>query len=114
MSQPRDHHGHTDSAAVERYAEDGLDVTLSLHEEGLPGHEREAPDEFRAALARPRNDRKMPYTDAELDILTDDFILGMADTAAWRELVAEVGEHRARDVLKQRLAGKDPNNLINW
>ena len=56
----------------------------------------------------------MPYTDAELDILTDDFILGMADTAAWRELVAEVGEHRARDVLKQRLAGKDPNNLINW
>jgi len=76
--------------------------------------EEKRPSSFEPPWLDPRSDRKTSYTDAELDILTDDFILGMADTPAWRELVAEVGGQRARDVLKQRLAGKDPNNLINW
>jgi hypothetical protein len=62
----------------------------------------------------PRNDRNTPYTDAELDILANDFIAGMADTAAWRDLVAEVGEKQARDAVRQRLAGWDPNSLIKW
>ena len=61
----------------------------------------------------PRNDRKTPYTDAELDRLTDDHIAMMADTPAWRDLLAEVGKQRAREVVKQRLAGRDPNSLIN-
>jgi hypothetical protein len=62
----------------------------------------------------PRNDRKTPYTDAELDVFTDDFIARMSDTEAWKNLVAEVGEAKARDVLKQRLAAQDANSLINW
>ena len=62
----------------------------------------------------PRHDRRTPFTDAELDILADDFIARMADTQAWKELVAEVGEPKARDVLKQRLAAQDANSLINW
>ena len=62
----------------------------------------------------PRNDRKTPYTDAELNTLTDDHIAMMADTAAWRNLVAEVGMQRAKDIVRQRLAGRDPNSLINW
>ena len=62
----------------------------------------------------PRNDRKTPFSDAELDVLADDFIARMADTQAWQDLVAEVGEQRARDVVKQRLAAQDPNSLINW
>jgi len=61
-----------------------------------------------------RNDRKTPFTDAELDVLADDFIARMADTQAWQDLVAEVGEQQAREVLKQRLAAQDANNLINW
>ncbi len=69
---------------------------------------------FEPSWLDPRNDHKTPYTDAELDILTDDLILGMADAAAWLDLVAEVGEQQARDVLKQRLVVQDPNNLINW
>ena len=40
----------------------------------------------------PRNDRKTPFTDAELDALADDFIARMADTQAWQGLVAKVGE----------------------
>jgi hypothetical protein len=62
----------------------------------------------------PRNDRKTPFTDAELDVLADDFIARMADTQAWRDLVAEMGEQRAREVVKQRLAAQDANSLINW
>ena len=30
----------------------------------------------------PRNDRKTPFSDAELDVLADDFIARMADTEA--------------------------------
>ena len=60
----------------------------------------------------PSNDRKTPYSDAELDRLTDDQIALLADTPAWRDLVAEVG--RAREIVKLRLAGRDPNSLVNW
>jgi hypothetical protein len=42
-----------------------------------------------------RNDRKTPFTDAELDVLADGFIARMADTQAWQDLVAEVGEQQA-------------------
>ena len=62
----------------------------------------------------PRNDRKSPFTDAELDVLADDFIAGMADIQAWQDLVADVGEQKAREVVKQRLATQDANSLINW
>ena len=62
----------------------------------------------------PRNDRKTPFTDAELDVLADDHIAMMSDTPAWRKLVADVGPQQARDVLKQRLAAQDTNSLINW
>ena len=62
----------------------------------------------------PRNDRKTPFTDAELDVLVDDFISRMADTQTWQDLVAKVGEEHAREVVKQRLAAQDANSLINW
>ena len=62
----------------------------------------------------PSNDRKTPYSDAELDRLTDDQIALLADTPAWRNLVADVGTQRAREIVKSRLAGRDPNSLVNW
>lgn len=60
------------------------------------------------------NDRKTPYSEAELKVLVEDFVARMADTQAWQKLVAEVGEARARQILKERLAAQDPNNLVNW
>jgi hypothetical protein len=62
----------------------------------------------------PRNDRRTPFSDAELDVLADDFIARMADTQAWQDLAAEVGKQRARELVKQRLAAQDANSLINW
>jgi hypothetical protein len=75
--------------------------------------DKKVPTSSEPAWLDPRNDRKTPYTDAELNRLTDDQIAMMADTAAWRDLVAEVGKQRAREVVKERLAGRDPNSLIN-
>jgi hypothetical protein len=62
----------------------------------------------------PSNDRKTPYSDAELDRLTDDRIAMQADTPDWRNLVAEVGTHQAREIVKLHLADRDPNSLVNW
>jgi hypothetical protein len=73
---------------------------------------RKQPD-AEPSLLDARNDRKSPFTDAELDVMTDDFIARMADTQAWQDLVAEVGKEEAREVLKQRLAAQDANSLVN-
>jgi hypothetical protein len=62
----------------------------------------------------PRNDCKTPFTDAELETLTDDFIAAIADIPAWQNLVAEVGERQAGEVAKMRLAAQDANSLLNW
>ncbi len=62
----------------------------------------------------PSNDVKMPYSDAELDRLTDDQIAMLADTPAWWKLVADVGSQRASEIAKLRLAGRGPNSLVNW
>ena len=62
----------------------------------------------------PSNDRKTPYSDAELDRLTDDQIAMLADMPAWRNLVADVSSQQAREIVKLRLAGRDPNSFANW
>jgi hypothetical protein len=62
----------------------------------------------------PCNDRKTPFTDAELETLVGDFIASIADTPAWHDLVAGVGERQAREVAKKRLADQDANSLLNW
>ena len=62
----------------------------------------------------PANDRKTPYTDAELDGLASDFLAMNKDVAVWKDLIARVGELEALAVVKQRLAARDLKRLINW
>ena len=62
----------------------------------------------------PANDRKTPFTDAELDRLASDFLAMYKDVAVWKDLIARVGELEALAVVKQRLAARDPKSLINW
>ena len=75
---------------------------------------KQTPTASEPSWLAPRNDRQTQFTDAELDVLADDFIARMAETQAWRDLVAEVGKQRAKDVVKERLAAQDANSLINW
>ena len=76
--------------------------------------EDDPPKSSEPAWLDPSNARKTRYSDAELDRLTDDQIAMLADTSAWRRLVADVGSQRAREILKLRLASRDPNSLVNW
>lgn len=62
----------------------------------------------------PSNGRKTPYTDEELDLFVADFIANMADIPAWKALVADVGEEKARQILKERFMAQDDRNLVNW
>ena len=72
------------------------------------GYEGNTPTASEPSWLDPRTDRKTPFTDAELDVLADDFIARMADTQAWRELVADLGAPKAKSVVKQRLAAQWP------
>ncbi len=60
----------------------------------------------------PANDRKTPYTDAELDRFAMDFIAMNRDVPVWRNLIAKVGEQEAIAVARQRLAARDPRSLL--
>ena len=66
---------------------------------------KQPPDAVPSWLDR-RNDRKLPFTDAELNVLADDFIARMAGTQLWQHLVTEVGARKAREEMRQRLALK--------
>ena len=57
----------------------------------------------------PRNDRKTPYLEQELDLLVEGFVSSMGDVAAWKQMVEEVGEARAREVLREGFRRMDPN-----
>ena len=62
----------------------------------------------------PSNDRKTPYTDEELELFVTDFIANMADVQAWNGLIKDVGEKKARQILKERFMARDDKNLVNW
>lgn len=62
----------------------------------------------------PVNDRKTPFTDEELEMFVEDFIANMGDVQAWQNLIQDVGETKARQILKKRIAARDGKNLINW
>ncbi len=60
----------------------------------------------------PANDRKTPYTDEEIELLIDGFILGL-DDQEWLAMKGELGEANARRRIKAGIIRGDENNLIN-
>ena len=75
---------------------------------------KQPPDAVPSWLDR-RNDRKLPFTDVELNVLADDFIARMAGTQVWQH----ASRHRSRRAESQRrdetaLGTQDANCLINW
>ena len=54
-------------------------------------------------------DRSTPYTEEELDLLVEDTLESIRDTAAWKKLVSQVGKEEARRVLRSRLIMYDEN-----
>ena len=59
----------------------------------------------------PANDRKTPYTNAELELFVDGFIEGF--DVEWEDLKLKFGESIARQKIKDGFIAKDANNLLN-
>ena len=57
----------------------------------------------------PRNDRKTPYSEQELELLVEGHAWSMGDVAAWKQRVEEVGEAKSREVLKEGFHRMDRN-----
>ena len=64
------------------------------------------------AWLNPDNDRKTPYTDAEIEIFVDGFILGL-DAQEWESMKKEFGEAKAREKIRAAFIKKDERNIVN-
>lgn len=53
--------------------------------------------------------RSTPYTEEELDLVVEGTVEGIRDTAAWKNLVHQVGNAEALRVLRARLIMMDEN-----
>jgi hypothetical protein len=60
----------------------------------------------------PANDRKIPFTEKEIDTFVEDFILGL-DEQEWLSITTEHGEEKARERIKTAFVNMDENNLVN-
>jgi hypothetical protein len=53
--------------------------------------------------------RSTPYSEEELDLLVEGTVEGIRDTAAWKDLVRQVGQEEARRVLRSQMIMQDEN-----
>ena len=60
----------------------------------------------------PANDRKTPYTDEEIEIFVEGFIIGLDDDE-WDEMKIKYGEENARNKIRTGIVKMDERNLIN-
>ncbi|MCX5828297.1 MAG: hypothetical protein NTV58_09905 [Deltaproteobacteria bacterium] len=66
-------------------------------------------DDVPARIRDDPQDRSTPYTEEELDLLVEDTLDCIRDTAAWKNIVRQVGKEEARRVLRSRLIMNDEN-----
>ncbi len=64
------------------------------------------------AWLNPANDRKTPYTDEEIEVFVDGFILGL-DDHEWTLMKIELGEEKAREKIRAAIIRMDERNLVN-
>ena len=62
----------------------------------------------------PSKDRKVPYTDEQIELFVADFIENNSDVQAWIDLVEDVGQAKAREILKEHFMAQDEYSLVNW
>ena len=60
----------------------------------------------------PANDRKTPYTDEEIEVFVDGFIIGL-DNHEWSKMKKEIGEQNARAKIRAGMIRMDERNLVN-
>lgn len=70
-------------------------------------------EDWEVAWLKECNDRKTPYSEAELDRFVEDFIASMDDVQALTEMIESQGIDKVKSLLKERFRSQDENNLIN-
>jgi hypothetical protein len=60
----------------------------------------------------PANDRKTPYTEDEINLLVEGFILGL-DDQDWLAMKSDLGEENARKTIRAGFVRMDERNLTN-
>jgi hypothetical protein len=60
----------------------------------------------------PANDRKTPYTDEEIDVFVEGFIIGL-DDKEWADIKQKYGEEEARKRIRASMVDRDERNLNN-
>ncbi len=75
--------------------------------------EEQYTDDWEPSWVNPKNDRKTPYTEDEIEEFAEGFINSMSDTAALQSLIEQVGMRRAREIVKESFRRKDELNLAN-
>jgi hypothetical protein len=60
----------------------------------------------------PANDRKTPYTDEEIGVFVEGFIIGL-DDKEWADIKRKYGEEEARKIIRVSMVDRDERNLIN-
>jgi hypothetical protein len=60
----------------------------------------------------PANDRKTPYSEEEIEIFVDGFILGL-DDQEWMAMKSDLGEEKARENIRAGIVKMDERNIIN-
>lgn len=70
-------------------------------------------DDREPAWLKACDDRKSPYTEAELDQFVVDFMAGMHDVPALCAMIERHGIPHTRAYLKERFRRRDRNNLVN-
>ena len=67
---------------------------------------------YEPAWLDPSHDLDSAFSDSELEAQADDLMAGMADTKIHQDLLAALGQQKARAVLKMRLAAQNPNSML--
>ena len=71
------------------------------------------PDDWEPPWMNPANERKTPYSEEELEQFAEGFIARMSDIEEVKSMIAQKGEKRVKEILKEGFRKQDERNLIN-
>jgi hypothetical protein len=70
-------------------------------------------DDWEPDWTNPANDRKTPYTEAELDEFVEGFLSSMEDVEKLQNMIEKDGLEKVKEHLKDSFRRQDKNNLSN-
>ncbi len=73
----------------------------------------EVPGDWEPPWMNPKNDRKTPYTEEELERFAEGFISNMSDIAEVSDMIKQKGIDVVKDIAKEGFRKQDERNVVN-